>query len=143
MNPYRKQICRAKRRLVCSRASKKAFVKRCEHDIQLFLEENPGGTVDDVAEAFGSPEEMARNFMETLDEQEIASAKKVRKGLIVAAAVLGVVMSVIVLFLLFHPDYRPHVTIETIIYTDEPMPTREDIERRRNQRSDAEFNDNK
>ena len=63
-NQYLKQV---KSHLTCPAALKKTFLEQLRGDVEEFLETNPNATLEDLAQRFGNPSEMAHSYIETLD----------------------------------------------------------------------------
>ena len=62
------------RQLAGSRKQKKDYLKKLTADVAERLEEAPELDTAALASAFGSPEELAQDFMETLETAEIKKA---------------------------------------------------------------------
>lgn len=89
------------RQLAGSRKQKKDYLKKLTADVAERLEEAPELDTAALASAFGSPEELAQDFMETLDAKEIKKAftwkQVVVLGVIAALLIwLGVAIAAII-----------------------------------------------
>lgn len=77
------------------KAQKKAYLKKLAADVAERLEEEPGLDSAALASAFGSPEELAAEFMGTLDVKDVKKAfgwkKIVLIGVIIALLIWGVI----------------------------------------------------
>ena len=51
--------------------AKKHFFQTLKQNIELFLAERPNASYEEILSAFGSPEEVAASFYETIDSSEI------------------------------------------------------------------------
>ena len=90
-----------KRRLVGNKRQKKAYLNKLTADVADRLEEEPALDETALADIFGKPEELAQDFMETLDAKEIKKAftwkKVVLIGVIAALLIwLGVAIAAII-----------------------------------------------
>ena len=56
------------------RAQRKAYIKKLSADVAERLEEEPALDSAALANAFGSPEELASEFMETLNAKDVKKA---------------------------------------------------------------------
>ena len=99
MNSVQKQYFREiKDLLPCNARQRRRCVMELEDTVSSFLEDNPDATLDDLHEAFGSPESIAEAFLEQLSPEEfskkISRKKQMCFGIIifpVLAIILGVV----------------------------------------------------
>ena len=77
------------------RAQRKAYIKKLSADVAERLEEEPALDSAALANAFGSPEELASEFMETLNAKDVKKAfgwkKIVLIGVITALLIWGVI----------------------------------------------------
>lgn len=60
-----------KNQIRISLPAKKHFFQTLKQNIVLFLEEHPNASYEEILSAFGSPEEVAASFYETIDSSEI------------------------------------------------------------------------
>ena len=67
-------IKKVEQHLPGKKAQKKTYLKKLSADVAERLEEEPSLDSAALALAFGSPEELAADFMETLDAKEIKKA---------------------------------------------------------------------
>lgn len=77
------------------RAQRKAYIKKLSADVAERLEDDPKLDRAALANAFGSPEELASEFMETLNAKDVKKAfgwkKIVLIGVITALLIWGVI----------------------------------------------------
>lgn len=86
--------------LTCSAKPRTRFIAHLEDSVNDFISESPGCTIEDVIAFLGPPEALARDFMETLDEEEINRGK--RNRLIKKVALIVLILGTgIVLFIIF------------------------------------------
>lgn len=120
----KKYIRTSVKNLSCSRTNKIEFIKEATHNLDKYIEENPECTNIDIEVAFGTPEIMAANFMETISHEEVQKAKNCRRLKIRAICVMCFVLLALVAYLVYTlyslPEYELETT--TIVYSKEPMP---------------------
>ncbi len=114
-NQYLKQV---KSHLTCPGKLKKTFLTQLRGDVEEFLETNPNATLEDLAQRFGSPSEMAHSYIETLDGDELQ--KQIKKAKIVKRIVLftclGILTVVLVIAVLFIIHFSSQ-NISVVTYT--------------------------
>ena len=64
-------ISEIKKQIRISSPVKKRFFQTLKQNINLFLAEHPDASYEEVVSTFGSPEEVAASFYETIDSSEI------------------------------------------------------------------------
>lgn len=72
----RQYFSRVRRRLVCSTASRKQLLSQGQELINRFEQENPYAQYADFADAFGPPEDFAREMLSTVDRKEVDAAQR-------------------------------------------------------------------
>lgn len=92
------------------KAQKKAYLKKLSSDVAERLEEEPSLDSAALALAFGSPEELAADFMETLDAKEIKKAFTWKKLVLIGvlAVVLIWLIAVVTLWIDGHTGNHGH-----------------------------------
>ena len=100
MNSVQKQYFREiKDLLPCSARQRRRCVMKLEDTVSSFLERDPNATLEDLHEAFGSPESIAEAFLERLSPEEFSkrlSAKwNIAISIIAIVALLAIVLSVV------------------------------------------------
>lgn len=92
---YLKQV---KSHLTCPAALKKTFLEQLRGDVEEFLETNPNATLEDLAQRFGNPSEMAHSYIESLDgdqlQKQIKKAKTIKR--IVLFTCLGILSIILI-----------------------------------------------
>lgn len=73
----------AKRRLICSKKSKRDFCRALEASAEEYLQMDPHATVEGLRAYLGDCETMAANFMESLPKREVLWARRKSKILLV------------------------------------------------------------
>lgn len=97
-NVIKKYRTRVLRRLTCFRKNKKKLEAKLDKSLKRFEEENADGAGDELIEAFGPPEEMARTLLNEVDETEKRQYKRLMKVLQIAGLVL---MAAILVFAVY------------------------------------------
>lgn len=100
MNDVKKQYFREiKRLLPCNAKAKKRCIMELKSDVEDFLGYCPDATFDALCSAIGSPQAVAKSFLEDTDPEQIShkvSAKrKIIIGVVAVIAVLAIILSVI------------------------------------------------
>ena len=92
----RQYLKETKKNVACSAKRKRAFLAQLEAGLRELAQETDDLTMEQLTEAFGTPQQQAQSFMETLDAKEIKKAfgwkKVVLIGVIAALLIWGVVM---------------------------------------------------
>ncbi len=88
----------AKRRLVCSKKSKRDFCRALEASAEEYLQMNPDATVEGLRAYLGDCETMAANFMESLPKREVLWARRKSKILLVG----GIVLAALIVMTIFY-----------------------------------------
>ena len=101
MNDTLKQYLReVKRLLPCSAGEKKRCIDELEADVTAFLEHHPNASLTEIYESIGSPESIAKSFMDRVSPNELShklSAKrKIVVGILAIAIVLAAVITILV-----------------------------------------------
>ena len=84
---YLRQV---KKELRCPAKRKRAFLAELEAGLREFAQELPDLAMEQLTDAFGTPQKQAQDFMETLDAKEIKKAFTWKK--LVLICVLAVVL---------------------------------------------------
>lgn len=102
------------RKLHISDEEKKAFLRYLKSDIYQFREDNPNITMADIYERFGTPDEVAENYYESIDTEDIQkklSNKRLNRSAILLAVFLIAVIAVI--WILLAVTYEEAELIDT------------------------------
>ena len=87
-----RQYLRAvKKEVRCPAKRKRAFLAELETGLREFAQEAPDLTKEQLNDAFGTPQQRAQDFMETLDAKEVKKAFTWKK-----AVVIGVIAIVLI-----------------------------------------------
>ena len=68
-----------RRELACTPPCRKKFIRALEPLVDDFAGENPEASLSEYEEAFGVPESLAQQYMNTLDQDEVRTYKRRRK----------------------------------------------------------------
>lgn len=114
MNKATKQYRRKLRRaLKCCRNDKRRFLEKFQKAWEPFWEETPNPTWQELIEAFGPPEEMARHFSESLTQEDY-KRYRIRKWILIGA--LGAILAAVVVYAVSYMAVKPK-----IIYIEEEL----------------------
>lgn len=92
------QYCKAvKKELSCPGKIKKDLIIRLTPDLEMFTEENPNASLDDISAHFGSPKEVAESYLASLDEEELK--KRINKAKRIWITVIAVCTAILLLFI--------------------------------------------
>ena len=98
-NQYMGQVRRA---LTCPQTRHEKFMQDLKPLLENFSVENPDASLSDFEEAFGAPEELAQEYMSTLDQEEVRTYERHRKQrrwvswAIVAVIIVGMAIGLMV-----------------------------------------------
>jgi hypothetical protein len=112
VNEYKRQL---KQHLSCGNRRRKELMEQFQETLDSFLEDNPSPDFSALEEAFGSPEQMARELMETVPPHEVDQWKRrrnIRRGV---AGVLACVFVAVLGYFAFLRARPIEVTIEDTI----------------------------
>ena len=122
VNAYCKKVCSL---LSCNPQHKSEFKNQIIHDINTFCAETPQCTWDELIEGLGTPEDYAEACMLGIDEKEIQNERKrVRRIQIMVISSISILLALTLSCTLYLWLRRPakYITIETVIYAEEPPP---------------------
>lgn len=95
---YLKKIAAA---LTCPNNTKKALLRIVQNDIEAFLLEHPDATEQELIRQFGTPDELAESYLDSLDSSEVCmqmektgSIKKVLISCI--CAIIGILLLLVI-----------------------------------------------
>ena len=116
---YLKEV---EQQLCGKKAQKKAYLKTLSADVAERLEEEPNLDCAALALAFGSPEELATEFMETLDTKDVKKAFNGKKIVLIGVIAIVVIWLIGVSIALFdghasvNGNYLEHIGDEEITF---------------------------
>jgi hypothetical protein len=89
-----------KKLLPCSTKEKQRCIDELEADVTAFLEHHPDASLTEIYDSIGSPESIAKSFMDRVSPNELShklSAKrKIVAGILAIAIVLATIVAVLV-----------------------------------------------
>lgn len=91
-----------KRGLHCSRDRKNLFLKQMHESILQYLSEKPAATLADLTAEFGTPDEIARSFIEEADPAVVGKSLRYGWRIFWAVLAVAVIVAAIMLSLYFH-----------------------------------------
>ncbi len=106
--------------LVCLEKNKQKVIDEIRNSIYVYAEENGISDIDEVYERFGTPEEIASQYLSTVDPKMIKKALSIKRIVVIAltAIVVSFIVFLVVMFMDAHKDN--HGTIEeTMIVLEE------------------------
>jgi hypothetical protein len=112
---YRRALSR---HLHCGRAYRKRSFERFQTALDLYLEDCPDPTLQDLTGAFGTPEQLARTYLQDVPAAELKTYKTLRQALLGLVAAL---LCTLILWSIYRTFFRPEVVTvqqEVIIYDD-------------------------
>ena len=93
-----------KMRLQCPRAIRKPFLQQMETELEDFCARNDTADATLLAQAFGSPEDLAQEFLSELSADAVASSIRARRrALLAAISVLLLIAGTVRFFTLYAP----------------------------------------
>lgn len=95
---------------------RKEILSSIQQDISSYLEEHPDISYEDILKHFGTPEEMASSFVESLTPDDIlTTSKKNRKLFIIIASAIAIFICFATIYIYLVIVATP-VTIEDTVY---------------------------
>ena len=112
----RQYLKETKKGVACSAKRKRAFLAQLEAGLRELAQETDDLTMEQLTEAFGTPQQQAQSFMETLDAKEVKKAFGWKKVVLVAviAMILIWLVAVVTLWIAGHHNLNGH-TVDEII----------------------------
>lgn len=102
----RQYLRSVKREVNCSPARKAKVLEQLETDILLYAEEHELSDISEIVRRFGSPEEIAKSFMEELDMKEATHSLKSNRKIIAIILTIVFVTAVTVIVLTVYNFWR-------------------------------------
>jgi hypothetical protein len=104
-----------KKYLFCKKQTQNKLLKQFQETLDNFLEDNPSPDFSALEEAFGTPEHMAKELMETVPPHEIDQWKQRRNIRRVVVGVLACVFVVVLGYFAFLRARPVEVTVQKTI----------------------------
>ena len=120
--PSEQYIQNVKKQLICKRATKNGLISELRGELELSLKDSAPEerTYEEICKRFGSPEKLAKELMDTVDETEIIQTRNRKKLL------LGLIFAILIIALVFtYYRYRQSLLLDpdkVIIRTYETIP---------------------
>lgn len=107
------QYCKAvKKELSCPCKIKKDLIIRITPDLEAYIDNNPNASFDDISEQFGTPSEIAKSYLASLDEEELkkrlSKAKRIWTAVIMACTAITLLFAILAATLI--SDSKNHKT---------------------------------
>ena len=97
MNDTLKQYLReVKRLLPCSAGEKKRCIDELEADVTAFLECHPNASLTELYESIGSPESIAKSFMDRVSPNELSHKLSAKRKVAICVIAIIVFLAVVV-----------------------------------------------
>lgn len=114
---YLKKIAAA---LTCQNNTKKALLRIVKNDIEAFLLEHPDATEQELIRQFGTPDELAESYLDSLDSSEVCMQIEkngsVKKMLIsCSCAIIGILLLLVIGikgYLFFHHANAEYIHVK-------------------------------
>lgn len=132
-----------RRELICAPLHQETFIQDLESLVKDFTSEKPTAALSDFRQEFGAPEEVAQQYMSTLDDSEVQKYRRRRKlRNVIPTFILGLVIvgMSIALCAKYTRVFEPPVTIESTLVVGEGM-TIEEIKELANELGIGQCND--
>lgn len=98
---------------------KKDFLNILKINIENFLLENVGAGYEEIVDNFGTPEEVAESYWDSLGNEEIIAKVKSKRKIVIAILVIGIILVATVGGIVGHYYYL--LTKELPVYTVEEI----------------------
>ena len=124
MTVTERYVGQVQRALFCTPLHRKKFIRDLEPLAEDFASGNPKAALADFRREFGTPEALAQQYMNTLDDEEVQKYRRRRKLLhIIAWVAVAVIMIAMAIGLVakYTRVFEPPVTLETILVVTEDM----------------------
>ncbi len=118
MTVTERYVGQVQRALFCTPLHRKKFIRDLEPLAEDFASENPKAALADFRREFGTPEALAQQYMNTLDDEEVQKYRRRRKWFhraCLAAVAIIVIAMAIGLVAKYTRVFEPPVTSETTL----------------------------
>lgn len=118
MTVTERYVGQVQRALFCTPLHRKKFIRDLEPLAEDFASGNPKAALADFRREFGTPEALAQQYMNTLDDEEVQKYRRRRKRLHIIswmAAVAIIIAMAIGLVAKYTRVFEPPVTSETTL----------------------------
>ena len=120
-----------KKLLPCSAKEKQRCIDELEADVTAFLEHHPDASLTEIYDSIGSPESIAKSFMDRVSPNELSHKLSAKRKIVVGILAIALVLAAIVASLAavtthmrqdFYDGYYV-VTIDSIPENADPTPS--------------------
>ena len=122
MTVTERYVGQVQRALFCTPLHRKKFIRDPEPLAEDFASENPKAALADFRREFGTPEALAQQYMNTLDDEEVQKYRRRRKRLhIISWVTVAVIMIAMAIGLVakYTRVFEPPITAETTLVVTE------------------------
>ena len=120
-----------KKLLPCSAKEKQRCIDELETDVTAFLEHHPDASLTEIYDSIGSPESIAKSFMDRVSPNELSHKLSAKRKIVVGILAIALVLAAIVAILAavtthtrqdFYDGYYVE-TIDSIPENADPTPS--------------------
>lgn len=109
-----------KKLLPCSAKEKQRCIDELEADVTAFLEHHPDASLTEIYDSIGSPESIAKSFMDRVSPNELSHKLSAKRKIVVGILAIALVLAAIVASLAavtthMRQDFYDGYYVETII----------------------------
>lgn len=108
-----------KKLLPCSAKEKQRCIDELEADVTAFLEHHPDASLTEIYDSIGSPESIAKSFMDRVSPNELSHKLSAKRKIVVGILAIALVLAAIVAILAavtthMRQDFYDGYYVETI-----------------------------
>lgn len=108
-----------KKLLPCSAKEKQRCIDELEADVTAFLEHHPDASLTEIYDSIGSPESIAKSFMDRVSPNELSHKLSAKRKIVVGILAIAIVLAAIVAILAavtthMRQDFYDGYYVETI-----------------------------
>ena len=85
-----------KKLLPCSAKEKQRCIDELEADVTAFLEHHPDASITEIYDSIGSPESIAKSFMDRVSPNELSHKLSAKRKIVVGILAIALVLAAIV-----------------------------------------------
>jgi len=121
----KKYLRSVKKLLHCPRTQRNEFLRQLETNIYFFISESEVEDMEEVIKEFGSPEEIAQNFLDECNSKAVSRSirfKQMTSRFITAIVLIAAIalVSIYLIDLIDHINYRDGYFVDTVGYGSPP-----------------------
>lgn len=124
-NPTKKQLNRyyskIRRNLLCKQKNKNRIINDLKGSVELFIENNPNSNMLEIINHFGTPQAIARGFIENseIDLKKQLNRKRLISAISIILLTLTMILTTIIATIILHNYNRDVAYYYDITLTDE------------------------